>query len=797
VVDTVAATVTNNLTINAIFNPGPSINPMAMTPKPGSNNIIFAARVAGVNVGVCEWNPATGTSVSAVTIGADAISGFVAFLDNQTGDGNYYLLTGGTTAGVVCRTLNSSLTVTNTLVIDSSTATGKTNLLNATGYVDSGGSNTYAVTWGQLSIPATQDQLNYRTISVGVVVGNSFSTGILVGKCFKFPGSSEYYFLLGYPSSTQPSTFIGMFPPVSSGLQATFFLASQFQQGTAWSSSIPQNNIASVVALGNDVIAALVKQARISTTGGFSYVSCVPVLFTIKAPYGVFSPCEIGGGYFLPGSPLFHVSSPTTLDWAEFQLAPESFSLLQNVGGSMTLLGTYQYCFVFTWTRPDGSIVRSAPSVPTSITLSGANNAVIPQSTLWASALDIAYATKPSFREVYRAGPAAAGNVTFNKVLNIPNNVSTPLDTLSDAVAAAGEILYTTGGVLENYPAPPCNLMTSNNGRAFVVNSENPTELWFSKQRKVGEGVYFHPLLRLNITGDGYGAITALSAMDGRVIAFKSNAIYVISGDGPDDTGGGSFNPPQAITLNIGTTNPASVVTVPDGIMFEAAAGIYLLDRGLSLTYLGAPVEQYTNAENVVGASIADGYTQVRFVMPSGRCLVWDYHHKRWYTWKLRVDTSGVASTVVGCAQIQGGVWCYALADGSIFQETPGVFSDVNGTTTAIVPRVGFPQVNTGGINGFQRVYCMQIEGEYVGDHTLQVSAVYDLGAATETTRALAITAGPYQYEVFFSNPKCSTIQINLTASLAAGSGGFRLSAASLLVGVKRGSQFASTKRLT
>jgi hypothetical protein len=321
--------------------------------------------------------------------------------------------------------------------------------------------------------------------------------------------------------------------------------------------------------------------------------------------------------------------------------------------------------------------------------------------------------------------------------------------------------------------------------------------LWFSKQRKVGEGVYFHPLLRLNITGDGYGAITALSAMDGRVIAFKSNAIYVISGDGPDDTGGGSFNPPQAITLNIGTTNPASVVTVPDGIMFEAAAGIYLLDRGLSLTYLGAPVEQYTNAENVVGASIADGFTQVRFVMPSGRCLVWDYHHKRWYTWKLRVDTSGVASTVVGCAQIQGGVWCYALADGSIFQETPGVFSDVNGTTTAIVPRVGFPQVNTGGINGFQRVYCMQIEGEYVGDHTLQVSAVYDLGAATETTRALAITSGPYQYEVFFSNPKCSTIQINLTASLAAGSGGFRLSAASLLVGVKRGSQFASSKRLT
>jgi hypothetical protein len=405
--------------------------------------------------------------------------------------------------------------------------------------------------------------------------------------------------------------------------------------------------------------------------------------------------------------------------------------------------------------------------------------------------------------EVYRAGPAGSGATNYNKVgdvyvdSTIAGNTIAFLDTMSDATAAVGELGYFTGNTLENFPSPSCNLLEINNNRVGIVNAEAPTEFWPSKEYKAGTGIGFNSLLKVSVTGDNYGAITALAAMDGRWILFKSQAIYVISGDGPNDLGQGSFNPPQAVSLSIGTVLPGSVVSTPDGIMFQSANGIYLLTRGLAVQYIGAPVEKYTLAENVVDASLVTGVTQVRFVTASGRCLVWDYHHQRWYTFQLRVDSNGVASTVVACANSSQLGWCYALADGNVMQETPGVFSDVNGTTTAIVPSIGFPQVNAGGIAGFQRVYGILLEGEFVGNHILQVSANLDLGTVTEPTRSLAITTGPYLYEVLFANQKCTTIQVNLTCSLAAGSGAFRLSGASLMVGLKRGTGIPWTKRLT
>ena len=782
VVDTNTSTVTKNITVTTFTGGSANNNFLAMASKPGSNNVIIAARAAAGGVSIMEWNPATQTAVTTTNIaGADANLG-IGILDNQTGDGNYYLVTSGTTAGVVCRTINSALSVTTTLTLAVAALAGQ----NPTGYVASAGGN-YVATWTALAASPSQST-TWSIVVTGGVAGSSNFIGctMVMSKCFRIAGGgNDYYWLGAFSSPTQSSSFLMLLR--GDGFS---FVASQFQYGT---SAVTNFGPVSVSQLNGQMIFAIPRAVRtgVNTT----------TLYKVAAQSAFFGPCEIGGSIFLPGSPLIQVSGGVQTDWSEFQFCPELPTLTQAAGGSLTALGTYQYVFVYVTQRPDGSLIRSAPSVPVSITLTGANQTVQATFLSYGFFDGGASTLKTSFTEIYRAGPAAAGAVTFNKVAVSYNSffpgVPTTNDTVSDALAATGEILYTTGGVLDNNPPPACTLMTANNGRAFVVNSENPTELWFSKQRKVGEGVYFNPLLRLNITGDGYGAITALSAMDGRVIVFKSNAIYVISGDGPDDTGGGSFNPPQAVTLNIGTTNPASVVTAPDGIMFQAAAGIYLLNRGLSLTYLGAPVEKYTLAENVVGASIADGYTQVRLVMPSGRCLVWDYHHQRWYTWKLRVDTSGVNSTVVGCAQIQGGVWCYALADGSIFQETPGTFSDVNGTTTAIVPRVGFPQVNVGGIAGFQRVYGVLLEGEYVGDHTLQVSANLDLGTVSEPTRSLAITTGPYLYEVLFANQKCTTIQVNLTCSLAAGSGGFRLSGASLVVGLKRGTGIPWTKRLT
>lgn len=773
-------------------------------PIPGGNTIAVAYRATGGGVTCGIFDPATGTFTSTVnTAGADA-SFCLGFLDDLLATGNMYLATAGSASGVVVRTMSAAnMVVSATHIID---ATATVGVRQITGYINSSATN-YVVLWSTNGTSTIYDKTMYAKYVAGVVTKATLAGSLsLYSKAGSVDG--RYVAMFAYDSSVQP-TYVALDISQNRIDSGCPMIMTVVFPGEAGGRRVAASSLSGMTQVGNTIACALPKRTKATLTSAASsrvmrLCTLIPV-YSITAQgftQGIFNSRELGGTQFFPGGMISQNDGVS--DWrAAFPFYPEApSSTIGSVGGAMTLLGTYQYRLVLRTTDRTGRAIRSAGSVPVSVTLTGAQNQVqliIPNPHLGLNNIIPA----PTV-EVYRAGPAAAGATTYNKVGELLNNNQQSqdtisfLDTMSDAIAATGELPYFTGGVLENFCPPSCNLMEVNGGRLGLVNSEDATEFWPSKEYKAGAGIGFYPDTKIRVTGDGYGGITAVAAMDGRWILFKSQAIYVISGDGPNDLAQGSFNAPQAVSLSIGTVLPGSVVPTPEGIMFQAAAGVYLLDRGLGLTYVGAPVEKYTLAENIVGASLVTGVTQVRFVMASGRCLVWDYHHKHWYTFKLRVvDANGVTTTITSCSNVSTG-WCYALATGYVMQETPGVFSDVSGgSTVAIVPRIGLPQANLAGINGFQRIYGIAIEGEYVGDHTLQVSAVYDLGVATEPTRTKAITAGPYQYEVLFASPKCSTIQINLTASLAAGSGAFRLSGVSLIVGLKRSTVIPYTKRLT
>ena len=74
--------------------------------------------------------------------------------------------------------------------------------------------------------------------------------------------------------------------------------------------------------------------------------------------------------------------------------------------------------------------------------------------------------------------------------------------------------------------------------------------------------------------------------MDDKLIIFKKDAIYYITGTGPDNTGAnGTFSDATFITSTVGCANPSSIVLMPNGIMFQSDKGIWLLDRQLGTTY--------------------------------------------------------------------------------------------------------------------------------------------------------------------------------------------------------------------
>lgn len=758
-------------------------------PRPGATSVIVAYRSSAGGVSVLEMNSAGSVITGPVNIAAADATMTLGFLDDQLSTGNYYLATAGATSGVVVRTLNAALAVTATNTID---ATATANVRNITGHLTTAAPN-YTVLWDVDAVPSYNTILR-RGIWTGSAAVSDFGKSFgLYSRSFKDP-DGNYHVIGSYDSTVQPSYSVIDTDGTSQGL---LFSKAQILPGTAGGRRSSANSISSFAISGASALGALCRKQRITTAAGniLSQRSVSKSIVTFSSILR--RPRELGGTMFWPGGIVMR-DDGDVISWATCPFALEAPTAVSAAGGSMTPSGAYSYKVILKRIDAAGRITRSPESIPAAITL-GAGDSQVTLTIQNPQLQPLSYFKENYIIEAYRSGPAAAGATGYNKIGEIfaqaggTFTLSSLVDQMSDANANLGETLYTTGGTLENFVTPSCTLMEVNAGRLWIVNAEYPTELWYSKEYKQGFGIGFHPLQTLRLEGDGYGAITALAAMDGRLIAFKSNAIYVISGDGPNDLGQGSFNPPQAVSLNVGTVLPGSVVATPDGIMFQAAAGMFLLTRGLSVTYVGKPVEQYTLAANVVDASRVSGTTQIRFVMANGRCLVWDYGvvgapqpgvqapPGMWTTFLLAVG----GSTVVACADAPGG-WCYALANGTVNQETPGVFTDPG--NLAIVPRVGFPHLALANIAGFQRVQGIEILGEFVGNHTLAAQFEYDYSGGVTETRTKAITAGAYLYGVLTAKQKCTALKLTLTTSAqAAGSGAFRLTGVNLLVAGKAG----------
>jgi hypothetical protein len=84
---------------------------------------------------------------------------------------------------------------------------------------------------------------------------------------------------------------------------------------------------------------------------------------------------------------------------------------------------------------------------------------------------------------------------------------------------------------------------------------------------------------------------TGLSYMDGQLIAFAKDAIFLISGGGPNDQGNGDFSV-RTLTQTIGCIDYRSIVETEAGTLFQSFHGIYMIPRGFSPPqYVGAPVQ--------------------------------------------------------------------------------------------------------------------------------------------------------------------------------------------------------------
>ena len=510
----------------------------------------------------------------------------------------------------------------------------------------------------------------------------------------------------------------------------------------------------------------------------------------------------LGKTMLTAGSMLYEYDGANVVE-SGFHVFPENIvAVSQATGGSMSD-GTYQLVATYEYMDAKGQRYVSAPSIPFSITLSGGGSAQ--QINTITSALRMTaktnvtvhlYSTEGSGSLFYRV--TSVSSPTFNdKTADIIQ-----LDrTIDDATLVGNELLYTTGGVLDNIAPLPASIVIAHQNRFYTAGLEDPNEFQFSQPYIKSQGILFNDTLTRRVEQEG-GKITALASMDDKFIMFKENRIYVQVGFGPNLTGLQSdFSNPTLITTDVGCTDPKSVVDMPQGVMFKSDKGIYLLTRSLDAVYIGADVEDFNN-EDITSAILVEGSNEVRFTTKEGRALVFNYFYQQWSTF-TNYSAEG--------ATLWKGVYVHVKPDAIVKQETPTVFLD-NGQFYKLLIQTAWIKLH--GLQNFQRVRKMSILGEYRSDHKLTTSLFYDYADSVTNTiifNATNILAdeiyggdatygdstvyggdrddGVYQFRAHMPRQKCQSVKFQFEdeASTANIGESFTLSDLTLEVGMKRG----------
>jgi len=386
-----------------------------------------------------------------------------------------------------------------------------------------------------------------------------------------------------------------------------------------------------------------------------------------------------------------------------------------NVGGGSIANGEYQYSVIYQWTDSKGQIHRSAPSTPVTALLAGFNNndgkvtLVIPTLRLTEKVNVIIHVFRTENAQLifYRRT-----SVTSPKFNDTTTDFVVYTDSVNDAGIIAGEILYTNGGKLPNIAPPSCKIATVHNNRLWLITDEENT-VSYSKTHTYLEGAGFSSFFKRKIDPEG-GGLTNLASLDNNLIIFKRTRIRAISGRGPNDSGGeNDLSNDFLITADVGNIQVNSVVSYDGGLVFKSDKGIYLLDRSLRVSYIGAPVEAYNSLE-ITSAVLVEGVNQIRFTTSNSVCLVWDYYFNEW-----SVFTNYTAVDAV----VHNGIYYFMTADGTVKKEVPSPFTD-DGAKITMRLKTAWLKVNS--IQGFQRVYWASILGEFLSDHKIQVDIAYD-----------------------------------------------------------------------
>lgn len=628
----------------------------------------------------------------------------------------------GTDVKVIIQALNLTATILSATVIEA--LAGVTNVTTVERSTD------YITFYEVEDADPKKHYIKKNTFDVAGTVGTASTLIKSVGLASKaFTFNSKYYVNTVHESTLQNTYFV-----IDSDANIISKISPNIGGGLV-------DFLPKVSATGSDtfLIPSQIKGRTITDDGTFFSVlgvNSTKLDFDISDPY---QNSELGDNLHITGGTLKMYDGSSIVEHG-FQIFPEDLSVgaTATTGGLMSD-GEYQYLAVYAWTDNYGQIHRSAPSISITATLSGGTSTQ--KQSIDVPTLRITDKSNVII-ELYRT--ESAGDIFYKVTSTASPTFNDPTldtisieDTLADADILDNEILYTTGGVLDNIPAPSSRIIASHNDRIFLAGLEDTNKIVFSKIRDEFEAVEFNDTFYKYVNNVG-GSITAMQTMDDKLLIFKEDALFYITGDGPNDLGEqDTFIEPEQISSEVGAIDGKSVVLTPLGTMFKSRKGIYMLGRGLNLQYIGAAVEDF-NDLTVTSAEVIPEKNQVRFTTKEGECLVFDYFVGQWTTFR---NHRGISAVVINQD------YYYLRPDGVLYKENEDKFTD-HGSSINLSLETGW--ISFADVQGFQRVYKMYLLSKYKSPHKLRIRVAYDFVEAF--TQELIVDTADFTTDVRYGD---------------------------------------------
>lgn len=618
--------------------------------------------------------------------------------------------------------------------------------------------------------------------------------------------NDKAYVLISHDGTNQPTYFL-----IDESGYMLAKLAYSNGAGYAVSQVLPQANVidstVSIAYLYKTLIIPVNKSQGVSAPNGV-YAQIGGNLVTFNLAKQNVETEELAQTLNIAGGQLWMYDTVKPVEQG-FHMWPDEIVATQSNSTGTLSHQQYYYQVTYEWTDGQGLIHRSAPSIPVGVNLTAPND------TITLNIPTLRFTAKDSLNQVriviYRWSTAQP---TYYQVTSITspllNNKAvdsvTYIDTQPDSSILGNNIIYTTGGVVENIGPPATSLLTNFNNRLFLVDDEDRNTIWYSKQVLASTPVEMSDLFTIYVapTSTAQGdpsQITAIAAMDDKLIIFKRNTIYYVTGNGPDITGANNdFSDPVFITSTVGCTNANSIVYTPQGIFFQSNKGIWVLNRNLTTEYVGAPVEGYNQIPVSDGLSIPNTNEVRMSIEPNVSMAIYNGLNT------LLNGSGAVLQEEVG-TYVDGGnaglmlMYDYYYKQWGTFRITPGPVQFAFVTAW----------MSLAGLQGFERGYWINLLGRYYSPHKLSVSICYNYNDSTAQTvlctsqnwspnygnDPLYGNGSPYggpgnveQWRIFLTQQKVQTFQLRVQEIFDPQYGtapgfGVQLSGINLVVGLK------------